>query len=213
MLNNSFTLAVWRLPAADAAAASAANAAAASASATTPEAADLTISQRKAMCATMQSWGASHAGAAAASTSAAAASYSAELDQDTLIEMSVPDLEEEDAYMTPRSEAAFWAKVGERRRETREVKEKAMQEVVITGDSDAVLMAYTQTRFRVYSIDRSPDGRFVAVGEPGLGIFHAIQHILLVLNDFLPYNAMAVLSTCDALFLLYSHVSLAVGHN
>ena len=35
----------------------------------------------------------------------------------------------------------------------------------ISEDADAVLLAFTYPRYRIYSIARSPDGRFVAVGQ------------------------------------------------
>ena len=35
----------------------------------------------------------------------------------------------------------------------------------ISADADAVLLAFTHPRYRIYSIARSPDGRFVAVGQ------------------------------------------------
>ena len=35
----------------------------------------------------------------------------------------------------------------------------------VTDHSDAVLLAFTKPRFRAYSITRSPDGRFVAIGK------------------------------------------------
>jgi hypothetical protein len=35
----------------------------------------------------------------------------------------------------------------------------------VTDQSDAVLLAFTKPRFRAYSITRSPDGRFVAIGK------------------------------------------------
>lgn len=35
----------------------------------------------------------------------------------------------------------------------------------ISADADAVLLAFTYPRYRIYSIARSPDGRFVAVGQ------------------------------------------------
>ena len=35
----------------------------------------------------------------------------------------------------------------------------------VPDHSDAVLLAFTSPRFRAYSITRSPDGRFVAIGK------------------------------------------------
>lgn len=41
----------------------------------------------------------------------------------------------------------------------------AIAETAVCDSDDAVLLAFTHTRYRVYSIARSPNGKFIAVGE------------------------------------------------
>ena len=145
MLNDSFRLAVWRLPAAPAAAASAPAPASAAAAAAPEEAA-------------------SSSAAGAASTSTAAASSLEAPDPYTQLKMLFPGLSEQEVLKSMHAMHNPRFKYRRRRRAT-DAHRKAMQKVAVTGESDAVLMAFTETRFRSYSVDRSPDGRFVAVGE------------------------------------------------
>lgn len=42
---------------------------------------------------------------------------------------------------------------------------KCASSTAVPREADAVLLAFTRPRFRAYSIARSPDGRFVAIGK------------------------------------------------
>ena len=135
MLHNTFCLALWRLPAASAAASSA------YASASCPAPAPT------APVDTATSSAATSASAPASSLSTLAAATSAATSAKPSAEPSATTSGRRDH--TTASHQQF----------------KSCHSSPISEDADAVLLAFTYPRYRIYSIARSPDGRFVAVGQ------------------------------------------------
>lgn len=151
MLNNSFTLALWRLPP--------------SVLAHTTPAASMAASEPPAEPAA--------ASAASQSPAPAAASASAS----TSRAASAPDAASEDAVSPPQTlqhfshpSSGIQGAVASADSTTHGPRAPARSQHTppVAPECDAVLMACVQLRFRAYSIDRSPDGRFVAVGKPQL---------------------------------------------
>ena len=138
MLHNTFCLALWRLPAASAAASSI------SASASSP--APTSTAPLDPAAATSSAANSASAPASRLSTPAAA----------TSAKPSAKLLAEPSAHVSGRPGHKGASHLQSQSNHT---------PAAICEDADAVLLAFTYPRYRIYSIARSPDGRFVAVGQ------------------------------------------------
>ena len=91
--------------------------------------------------------------AAAASTSHSAAAAES------------PSLDAAAASLLPSLQTAAGSGVNAPSAFSHQTQRKCASSTAVPRDADAVLLAFTRPRFRAYSIARSPDGRFVAIGK------------------------------------------------